>query len=320
VLALGWTVISPDFRVLPESYGFAVIDDILAACHWIVANLSKCGFTTIHVDSQRTPDIVFAGASSGGWCALVAALHLCAQQHTQVKHVVSALPQPRALLLLYPMLDLSSSKWCQPVFAAPEAMSEVMVQENLASANQHISNREISLGESFPTSAEELRTRKRLPLLWAILQSGTWLDYFTGVEGCATRVARFGIEVAIEKLKVDKPEGNDMKQLFPLDFANFERLSTMVPTVVVHGTQDLEIPISESETLVRRIEDARADGMNNGGVRLYRVEEAGHVFDLDIDPGDMNNDMADTKEHADMGRGYASVLAKALRELRRVAE
>jgi pimeloyl-ACP methyl ester carboxylesterase len=195
-------------------------------------------------------------------------------------------------------------------------MSEATIQETLAAANRHINNKEISLGEPFPASAEELRTRKRLPLLWAMLQSGTWLDYLTGVEGFATDVARFGIEATVEKWNVDKPEGYDMKQLFPLDFADFERLSIMVPTVVIHGTQDLEVPISESERLVRRIEDAQADGMSDGGVRLYRVDGAGHVFDLDIDPGDMDNDMADTKEH----RGHISILIKALRELSRVAE
>jgi acetyl esterase/lipase len=320
VLALGWTIVAPDFRVLPESNGFAVIVDVLAACHWIVTNPSKCGPTAIHADVQRTPDIVFAGASSGGWCALVAALHLCAQRHTQEKHVVSTLPQPRALLLLYPMLDLSSLRWCQPVFLAPEAISEAMIQENLASANLHIKNREISLGEPFPTSAEEMRTRMRLPLLWAILQSGSWLDYLTGVEGFTTDVARFGIEATIEKWKVDEPEGNDMKQLFPLDFADFKGLSTMVQTVVIHGTQDLEVPISDSEILVKRIGDARVDGTKTSGVKLYRVEDAGHIFDLDIDSDDVDVDTTGMEEHGEVDEGYGPILAEALRELRRAAE
>jgi acetyl esterase/lipase len=315
-------VITPDFRVLPETNGFAVIDDVLATCHWIVNNLPRCGPTTAHGDLQITPDIVIAGASSGGWCALIAALHLCTQPqpHTHGKHVVSTLPQPKALLLLYPMLDLSSPRWSQPVFAAPELMSGSTVQDNLASADQHINRKEISLGEAFPTTAEEMRTRKRLPLLWAILQSGIWLDYLTGVRGFATDVARFGIGLTIQKQKVDEAKGNDMRQLFPLDFADFGTLSTMVRTVIIHGTQDLEVPISDSEILVKRIEDARVGGTNSSGVELYRVEHAGHVFDLDIDPDDVDIDMTGLSEHGELGVQYGSVLAKALRDLRRVAK
>jgi acetyl esterase/lipase len=273
-------------------------------------------------DLQRTPDIVIAGASSGGWCALGVALCLCTQPqpHTHGKHVVSALPQPKALLLLYPMLDLSSLGWCQPVLAAPELMSESTAQDNLASANEHINKKEVSQGEAFRTTAEEMRTRKRLPLLWAILQSGIWLDYLTGVNGFATDVARFGIEATIERWRVDELGGNDVKQLFPLDFADFERLSTIVQTVVIPGTQDLEVPISDSEILEKRIEDARVGGPNTGGVKLYCVEHAGHVFDWDIDPADVDIGITGLREHGEASEGYGSILAKALRDLQRVAE
>jgi hypothetical protein len=130
------------------------------------------------------------------------------------------------------MLDLSSLGWCQPVLAAPELMSESTAQDNLASANEHLNKKEISLGEAFPTAAEKMRTRKRLPLLWAILQSGIWLDYLTGVKRFATDMARFGIEATIARWRVNELEGNNMKELFPLDFANFKRLSTIEQTMV----------------------------------------------------------------------------------------
>jgi acetyl esterase/lipase len=296
-----------------------VIDDVLAACHWIVANPSECSQAAYQGNTQHTPEIMFAGASAGGWCALVSALHFCAQQlcgHGQI----SAAIRPKALLLLYPMLCLSSPRWCRPVFTAPEPMCETTVRDKLASADQQIKDGEISLGEAFPTSEEEMRTRERLPLLWAIMQSGRWLDYLTGAEGFATDLARSGIEATIEKWNVNQPQGNNMEQLFPLDFADFTNQLTTVPTIIIHGTQDLEVPISESETLLKRIEDAQVDGTNTGGVKLYRVEGAGHVFDLDVDPRDVEIDDSSMEETRGTGKGYTSVLAEALRELRRVTE
>lgn len=316
VLALGWTVVCPDSRVLPESNGFAVIEDVLAACRWIVDNPSECGHSASEANSHHIPDVVFAGASAGGWCALVAALHFCAQPSDAM---TQALLRPKALLLLYPMLCLSSTRWCKPIFLTPEPMCEITAQSHLALAEQRIRVRETSLGEPFPTSEEEMRTRKRLPLLWAIMQSGRWLDYLTGVEGFAAHVESHGIEAATKKWKVNQPEGDDLKQLFPLDFADFKDFSAAVPTIIVHGTKDREVPISESEELVRKIKDARAPGFNTGVVRLYSVEDAGHVFDLDIDSAGFHITASDMEKKG-VNREHMSALKKALRDLRIIVE
>jgi pimeloyl-ACP methyl ester carboxylesterase len=199
-------------------------------------------------------------------------------------------------------------------------MCKTTLRDKLASADQQIKDGEISLGEAFPTSEEEMRTRERLPLLWAIMQSGRWLDYLTGAEGFATDLARSGIEATIEKWNDSQSQENDMEHLFPLDFADFANLSITVPTIIIHGTQDLEIPISESETLVQRIEDAQVGGTYTGGVKLYRVEGAGHVFNLDVDPRDVEIDDSSMEVARGTEKGYTHVLAEALRELRRITE
>lgn len=316
VLSLGWTVVCPDYRVLPESNGFAVIEDVLAVCHWVAENPSECGRSTFDENTQETPEIVFAGASAGGWCALVAALHYCAQPPDAVSQ---ASLRPRALLLLYSMLCLSSSRWCNPIFAAPESMSEMTAQDHLASADQRIRDGEISLDERFPTSEEEMQTRKRLPLLWAILQSGKWLDYLTGVEGFASDVARLGIGTGIEKWEVQTPNGHDLKQLFPLEFADFKEFSAAVPTIIVHGTKDQEVPVSESEALVEKIKDTRIPGSNTGVVRLYSVEDAGHVFDLGIDAADFHINTSEM-ERKGIEKEHMSALKKAVRDIRIIVE
>ena len=310
MLSLGWTVVCPDYRVLPESNNFAVIEDVLSACRWIVENPSGRGQTAPRDDTQQTLGVVFAGVSAGGWCALVAAHHFCAAQRVSPVSL-----RPKALLLLYPMLYLSSPRWCQPIFVAPEPMCDSAVQEHLVSADQRIRDRQISLGEPFPTSEEEIRTRKRLPLLWAIMQSGKWLDFLTGREGFAADVASCGIEAAIKKRKVN----HNLEQLFSLDFANFQSSTAAVPTIIVHGTKDHEVPISESETLVKKIKDTRIPGSNTGVVRLYSVEGAGHVFDLDIDAADFHISKSDM-ERKGIKKQHISALKMASRDIRIVVQ
>jgi len=289
-----------------------VIEDVLAACHCVAGNPLECGRSTFGETTQQTPEIVFAGASAGGWCALVAALHFCAQLPDAASQ---ASLRPRALLLLYPMLCLDNRRWCHPIFGAPEPMSQMTAQDHVSSADQRIRDREISLGERFPTSEEEMRTRKRLPLLWAILQSGKWLDFLTGVEGFAADVSSCGIEAAIKKWEAKAPNGHDLKQLFPLEFADFKEFSAAVPTIIVHGTKDQEVPISESETLVEKIKNTWIPSSNTGVVRLYSVEDAGHVFDLDIEAADFHINTSNM-ERKGIKKEHISALKKALRDLR----
>jgi 2-hydroxy-6-oxonona-2,4-dienedioate hydrolase len=61
---------------------------------------------------------------------------------------------------------------------------------------------------------------------------------------------------------------NDLQQLRTLN--EFPLEQTVVPTLIVHGTADKVIPISESEAMVARIP----------GATFYWVEGAGHLVEL----------------------------------------
>ncbi|KEQ70863.1 hypothetical protein M436DRAFT_65685 [Aureobasidium namibiae CBS 147.97] len=281
-IAIAKVYIHPYYRVLPQSNGFAVIQDVLAACHWIAENPTECGRTTSAESTRQSLDIVFAGASAGGWCTLVAALHFCAQPPDAVSQVSL---KPKALLLLYSMLCLGNPRWCEPIFAAPEPMCEAAVHDHLVFAEQRIRDTEISL------------------------------DYLTGIEGFAADVVNFGIEATIKKRRASEPEENNLEVLFPTDFADFKRFSAAVPTIIVHGTTDYEVPISESETLVQKIKNARNSGSNTGVVRLYPVENAEHVFDLGIDAADLHINTSDM-ERKGIKKEHISVLQKVLRDIR----
>ncbi|PWY76026.1 alpha/beta-hydrolase [Aspergillus sclerotioniger CBS 115572] len=233
-----WPLISPDYRVLPESTGHDTISDILLAYKWVAKSLPQ-----LHPECR--PDInriIVAGASAGGWCALVTAL----QNATPVETIPIPIPAPCALFLLYPMTDPGSEKWAQSFSLPGSVMDSDTAGMLIADIPGRISRGEVSLGEEFPKSEEEVKTRKRLPLLYAVLERGLFLDYLSGVKGLGGRVLREGLGQVVG-------DDDDGKMLFPLDFGVFGK--GFPRTVVVHGTGDEEVSCEESEKLVRRLEE-----------------------------------------------------------------
>lgn len=119
------------------------------------------------------------------------------------------------------------------------------------------------------------------------MQFGRWLDYLVEVEGFAVDLAEPGIEAKTINWSVSD---ND------------------------------DIFISESEIIMQRTMDGRMGDSETDGGKFYPVKGAGHVFGLDIDPGEVKIGMSGMEENKGKERWYLSVLAKALRDLRRVIE
>ena len=98
--AQGFTVVAPEYRLIPEAAWPAQIDDITAAVRWVAANTDQLG-----VDK-----IVMAGGSAGGHLALLATANL--QGEVPVAAVISLFaasalsPEPRPAKGLFgaPML------------------------------------------------------------------------------------------------------------------------------------------------------------------------------------------------------------------------
>ena len=176
------------------------------------------------------------------------------------------LPRPKALLLVYPIVDLGSEKWAQSV-CLPGSNVNPAVKEHLLLEDipQRIVQQETSVGEDFPTSEEELRTRKRLPLLYAILEGGIILDYLTGIPGFAEKRMATGLNTLFA-------QESHIRKLFPLDCNMFSR--SCPATIIVHGTADREVSCSESEVLVGQLQAAGVS------VQYFPEPEADHTFDL----------------------------------------
>lgn len=84
---LGCAVLSPDYRLAPEDPYPAPLDDVVLAWEWLVTAGAQAG-----IDPARA---ALRGISAGGGLAFGAALRLRG----------SALPQPRLVVLVSPMLD-----------------------------------------------------------------------------------------------------------------------------------------------------------------------------------------------------------------------
>ncbi|OKL61797.1 hypothetical protein UA08_02313 [Talaromyces atroroseus] len=276
-IAHEWTLVSADYRVLPESTGFATTEDAIAAYEWVATSLIGL-HPECHADPRR---IIVAGASAGGWCTLVSALSLS-------KSSQNGIPRPKALFLLYPFTDPGSEKWAQSLSLPDTTVDQAMAQKLLDEIPRRIAQGDTSLGEDFPKSEAELLTRKRLPLLYAILERGIFLDYLTGLSGFGRQVMSVGLENAVDERA---------KGLFPLDFGSFG--PSFPATVVVHGTADREISCQESEKLVAKLKEGSA------AVQYYPVPGADHVFELELD-----------ECHPDAGaQDSSSILLRALQAL-----
>ncbi|RAH76623.1 alpha/beta-hydrolase [Aspergillus japonicus CBS 114.51] len=298
-LTQDWTLITADYRVLPESTGLATTDDALAAYAWVAGG----ALHRLHPDCTADPgQIVLAGASAGSWCAVVTALHFTPPSCPLAEPTgQTPLPPPKALWLLYPLLDLGSRKWAQSV-ALPGAMAiDPAAAQRLRHHEipQRIARGEISVGEDFPSSEEETRTRERLPLLYLLLERGVFLDFLTGVPGFGERVVGLGLDGAV----AGHAQEDRVRGLFPLDYGAFG--PGFPATVVVHGTDDREVSCGESERLVAKLLECGA------AVQYFPVEGAGHVFDLELREGSLEGEE---------GGEAGATLVRALQALQRYLE
>ena len=94
VTSAGVAFISADYRLIPPSTGFDVLQDIKDLFNFLQSQLNDCLRQRLddqarHVFRIDVNNLAVAGNSAGGLCAYLAAIH--------------AVPKPRALLAFYAM-------------------------------------------------------------------------------------------------------------------------------------------------------------------------------------------------------------------------
>ncbi|KAJ9203992.1 hypothetical protein DTO166G4_7017 [Paecilomyces variotii] len=260
-----WAFISADYRTLPESTGFELAEDLFDAYKFVTKKLN----TEIPnlVDPTR---LIVAGSSGGGYCSILGAVRFKD-------------PAPVAVLPIYPMGDPTSEKWTIGKHWTKH-LSASATEETIKEMNQRIADKEISTGQRFPADPKgpNFENHNRWRYVRAILESGLYVDYLTGVKGLGAAIA--------EKGKDAIPE--NARELFPKDFSITKDLP---PLIVVHGLEDRQVPHEDGEAIVQKSREA---GVN---VTYFPVEGADHDFDLKYDSIEDDKDTQDPGKKALLG-------------------
>lgn len=181
------------------------------------------------------------------------------------------------------MADPTSEKWTTNKHWTKE-MSDSDMAETINEISRRIYNKEISFGQRLPTdlNGANLENHERWRYVRAILETGTYVDYLTGVKGLGAAIA--------EKGKGAIPE--HVQQLFPIDFSITKDLP---PMIVVHGLKDHQVPHEDGEAVVEKCREAGVQ------VTYFPVEGADHDFDLPYNSIDDDKDTQDPGKKALLG-------------------
>lgn len=113
-------LISPDHRLLPESNGLDVLEDLASFWSWYSEKLEPT-LASLYPELNVRPDfdrLFVHGGSAGGYLAAQSML-----LHPEIK--------PKAVNMAYPMTDLRDDWWCKefekPVFGMPSNVSFGMI-------------------------------------------------------------------------------------------------------------------------------------------------------------------------------------------------
>ena len=207
VVNRGWTLLSFDYRLLPESTLEEINEDLLAVEQFAVKQLNPI-LASLNLPGVDLSQLVVGGASAGGYLALQAG-HL----FTQLK--------PRVLAAAYPM-TLSRMDWYgqpHPEARPQGAFLPAVIDE--AAVEQLLTNK------GKPVSAYPIGDWKqpRFALYRLLINRGQYYQL------------ALGSNTAPADLPADK------QRLLPA----LNITAAYPPTVLIHGSADTTVPIAESE-------------------------------------------------------------------------
>ena len=225
VVQRGWTFISFDYRLLPESSLEDINADLLSVEQFVLTQLNST-LTSLKLPIVDLNRLILGGASAGGYCAL------------QAGHLFKQL-RPRAVAAMYPM-TLTRTDWygqehpeARPQAAfLPSVIDEAGVEKLLEENGEVISG--------YPIGDWK---QPRFALYRYLINRG---QYWKLALGSNTAPA-------------DLPAAK--QRLLPL----LNITASYPPTVLVHGTADTTVPVTESDDMAAAL---AAAGVEHSYVRV----------------------------------------------------
>jgi acetyl esterase/lipase len=235
----GYTQVSIDYRLAPETKLPAIIEDVQDAWRWCHEELPR----SFDVDTNR---IAVLGRSAGGYLTLMAGF--CTE------------PRPSALVAFYGYGDITGPWYSEPSAFYRSSQPLVTLEEAQ------------SLVGGAPLSETPDNARFRFYL--HCRQEGTWIQHVTGLDPVADAAA----------LDPYRPVRN-VSKAYP-------------PTLLIHGTADMDVPHEESATMTAALQAAGATA------ELLSLEGVEHAFDEALTSADLGAD-----EPAPEARSFDRVIA-----------
>ncbi|GAA5942302.1 hypothetical protein JCM3775_003217 [Rhodotorula graminis] len=238
-LARGWAFVALDYRLAPQVTLEDALDDVRDGCEYVRSGRLDKALGGGRVDGTR---LAVTGSSAGGALAVFASCTLS--------------PPPLACYSLYGSLDL-----LHPSYNAPVAFPSGPI--HLAEVAPHLDPHGPVVSHSpaevdFSTMIAQGRTRA----CFYAIQEGKVLPW-------STRVPEREIDLERPSEALRAYRATELVRR-----ASEPRSESLPPTVCVHGTDDMMVPVGLSRDLVAALREAGVDA------EMIEEEGANHGFDL----------------------------------------
>jgi len=263
-------IVSPDYRLLPESSAVDVLDDLDDIWKWVSTELanvvreqSKAASGTdsfLELDLDR---VLVQGESAGGYCAIQMAL---SHFKPSEPYAISKVPRICALAVTYPMLDFRAAHWTtayeKHIFDCPQLPESII--------NEHLKAMKGSATKPVVSNVELGPGKPRGALAFAYVQHGRFL----------------------ELLGPDRDPSPGKRRVHPEDrIADGAKLP---PTLFVHGTEDSGVPVAGTDKFIALIRQHNSIVPPEGNTDskewdslMYARVPGDHGFDSGIGPEDV---------------------------------
>ncbi|KIW36497.1 uncharacterized protein PV06_11264 [Exophiala oligosperma] len=216
----GAVLVSPNYRLMPESTGSDILEDMDAFWCWLRHGgvddiLEQGGYQYLRIDLDRT---LLVGESAGGYLAMQLAL----SYHGQVRGLIAA----------YPMLDIIDRHYTEP-YSKPIIK---VANRPIEVLECHLETLRAARAEGRNPVVTEADPPDRMELSFCIVQNGRYLDFFgTGPRGL------FPMDRITDSQDADAAsEGAELPPMF-----------------IFHGEQDSAVPAEGSQRFVQALRKNR---------------------------------------------------------------